>query len=455
MIKNIKIKNFKSFKKAGKIDIGKINVFVGPNSSGKSSFIQGLLLLKNAIQCAVEKHYKALEGDYKSLVYNKDAQNKLQYTMSFNDSEIYKDNLDENKIRYNFLNIHQEDIKTIKDIYETINLKDMCVTLKIMEEDSTISSDELELNSFELTTNKNAKVEIFFKDNKYSLKLNDREIKNIEIFNACNFYFKIEKINLKNIRDDEKEDIFLSFSILEKLENTLIEFSNKLIYMTSVRTDFLRSENIGKDDKTARVGSRGQHTLSALMDIDRCCDKDCNYKYKKTKIDYWLDEFDLGDKIEIKEVKNNEYSIMIRNKYLDIYNNILDVGIGTSQLLPLIIESVNSNDNSFIIVEEPETHIHPKAQAKLSDLFVSCAQNDNKTFIIETHSIFLITQLQILVASKEIDASDVKVYFFDQDREGTKIKHMALAENGQFEQEWPSGFFDIHYELGRKLFELM
>lgn len=454
MIENIKIKNFKSFKKAGKIDIGKINVFVGPNSSGKSSFIQGLLLLKNVIECAVEKHYKALEGDYKSLVYNKDAQNKLQYTMSFDDSEIYNDTLDEFKIRNNFLNIEEEDIERIKDIYKTISLKDMCVTLKIVE-DSMISSDELELNSFELTTNRNAKVEIFFEDNKYSIKLNNKKIENIGIFNACNFYFKIEKINLKDIIDDIKEEVFLSFSILEKLENTLIEFSNKLIYMTSVRTDFLRSENIGKDKKTARVGSRGQYTLSALMDIDRCCDKDCNYKYKKAKIGYWLDEFDLGDKIEIKEVRNNEYSIMIRNKYLDIYNNILDVGIGTSQLLPLIIESVNSDDNSFIIVEEPETHIHPKAQAKLSDLFVSCAQNDNKKFLIETHSIFLITELQILVASKKIDANDVKVYFFDQDREGTKIKNMVLAENGQFEEEWPSGFFDIHYELGKKLFELM
>ena len=78
MIKNIQIKNFKSFKKAGNIDIGKINVFVGPNSSGKSSFIQGLLLLKNAIECVVDKHYKGLEGDYTSLVYHKDTHNKLQ-----------------------------------------------------------------------------------------------------------------------------------------------------------------------------------------------------------------------------------------------------------------------------------------------------------------------------------------------------------------------------------------
>ncbi len=146
---------------------------------------------------------------------------------------------------------------------------------------------------------------------------------------------------------------------------------------------------------------------------------------------------------------------MIRNKYLDIYNNILDVGIGTSQLLPLIIESVNSEDQSMIIIEEPETHIHPNEQAKLSDLFVGCANDDNKKFIIETHSIFLVTQLQILIASGEISSEDVKVYFFDQDKEGTKITNMELNKNGQFEDEWPSGFFDIHYELGRKLFELM
>ena len=457
MIKKIQLKNFKSFKKAGNIDIGKINVFVGPNSSGKSSFIQGLLLLKNAIQCVVDKNYKGLKGDYRSFVYNKNTHNKLQYKIAFNEDEQTENPIEESTIKEDFSDISEDDIAKIKDYYKQVNLKDMSVTLRVSEESENdiLNTDGLEINTFEITSKGNFKVAIFIKDQKYRLKLNDVEIDDLNISNTCKFYFKINKKTLSGLSEKAKDELFLTYSILEKLESTLVDFSDKLIYMASLRTDFLRSENIGKDDKTSRVGSRGQHTLSALMDIDRCCEKDSEIKYRKAKIDYWLDEFDLGDKIEVEKVETDKYSIMIRNKYLDIYSNILDVGIGTSQLLPLIIESVNSADDSFIIIEEPETHIHPKAQAKLSDLFVGCANDDNKKFIIETHSIFLVTQLQILIASGKIAAEDVKVYFFDQDEEGTNITNMILSENGQFEDEWPSGFFDIHYELGKKLFELM
>ncbi len=306
MIKNIKLKNFKSFKKEGQIDIGKINVFVGPNSSGKSSFIQGLLLFKNAIQCVVDKHYKGLDGDYRSLIYEKDIHNKIQYKISFDEERETVAAFEEDEIRESFSDISKDDIIKVKKYYDEANLKDMEVTLKI-ENDNKLRTDGFEINTFEIVTKGDVKISIFTEDDEYKLKLNGNEVKGLEISNQCNFYFKLNREKLEGLSDELKDDILLSYAILEKLESTLIEFSNKLIYMTSLRTDFLRSENIGKDDKTSRVGSRGQHTLSALMDIDRCCDKDCNVKYKKAKIDYWLDEFDLGDKIEVKEVEKDRY----------------------------------------------------------------------------------------------------------------------------------------------------
>lgn len=454
MIKDLKLKNFKSFKKTGKIDIGKINVFVGPNSSGKSSFIQGLLLFKNSIQCVVEKQYKNLEGDYKSLIYDKDTHNKIEYKMTFDETAELREELSEEKIRDVFTDISDQDIEKTLNYYSEVKLKSMAVTLKIVDE-GMIRTDEFEINTFEITTKGNVKIKVFLEEDKYKLKLNNDVIDEIEVLHTCKFYFKMNKKSLENLSEDLKDKMMLAFAILEKLESDLIDFSNKLIYMGSLRTDFLRSDNLDLNEDSSSVGSRGQRTLSILKEIDKYCDKDSDVKYKKAKIDHWLDEFDLGDKIEVKRTDKGKYSIMIRNKYLDIYNNILDVGIGTSQILPIIIESVNSKNDSLIIVEEPETHIHPKAQAKLADLFVGCVNDDNKRFIIETHSIFLVTQLQILVASGQISEKDVKVYFFDQDEEGSKIKDMVLAKNGQFEEEWPSGFFDIHYQLGKKLFELM
>lgn len=154
-------------------------------------------------------------------------------------------------------------------------------------------------------------------------------------------------------------------------------------------------------------------------------------------------------------MNGDKYSVFIRNKNLGIYNNLSEVGFGTRQLLPIIIEAINSPRQSTIIVEEPETHIHPKAQSKLADLFVSSAIEGDRRFIIETHSIFLVTELQILVAEGKIKAEDVGIYYFTQDSEGSRAINMKLRQNGQFEEEWPSGFFDIHYLLGKKLFDLL
>ena len=165
MIKNIQIKNFKSFKKAGNIDIGKINVFVGPNSSGKSSFIQGLLLLKNAIECVVDKHYKGLEGDYTSLVYHKDTHNKLQYKISFNKDKKITKPLEETTIEEDFVGITKDDMMKIKNYYKQVDLKDMSVILRVGE-NSVLNTDGLEINTFEVATKGNLKTEIFIKDEK-------------------------------------------------------------------------------------------------------------------------------------------------------------------------------------------------------------------------------------------------------------------------------------------------
>ena len=104
---------------------------------------------------------------------------------------------------------------------------------------------------------------------------------------------------------------------------------------------------------------------------------------------------------------------------------------------------------------EPESHIHPNAQSKLAELFVDIVSTQNKKFLIETHSIFLIVQLQILIAKKVINPDDICIYYFNQKEDGTEVKNMEISENGQFKEAWPSGFFDVQMELGKMLFSCM
>lgn len=452
MVKSIEIKNFKSFKQSANIDLKKINVFVGPNSSGKSSFIQGLLLLKNTINCEMKQLTFGVEGDmltYTSLLNSDDIDNKIKYGLNL-EGEVKKDCVNKQEILSIFPPELVEDVDESIGKYEVIGLNDVSLNLEVLDDIT------LKINPFKVNTTNNININVYKDNEVYKLSLNDETIDTIEVIYPCNFQIELNNDKLKSINKDDLEKLVLVLVVLQKTVYHLNEFAQNLLYMESSRKDFNRIEALQDIKASETVGSKGQNTLSILLDIINSCDKDdIECIYKKEKINFWLDKFDLGDDIDVSEVDKNRYSINIRNKHLGIYNNILDVGVGTSQLLPIIVESVNSKKRSKIIIEEPETHIHPKAQATLADLFVDSAIRDDKKFIVETHSIFLITQLQILVASGKIDADDVGIYYFTQDSEGSNIMNINILDNGQFEEEWPSGFFDIHYQLGRKLFELM
>ncbi|KNF07086.1 hypothetical protein CLPU_26c00110 [Gottschalkia purinilytica] len=464
MIKSVELKNFKAFKKSGTVDIRKVNIFVGANSSGKSSFIQSLLLLKNYIDSKEEDKVfcptKGI-GTYKTLVYNNNLENKIGYKITF--SSRKEENLD---LQDTLIDV------TLFDDEKSMNSEHICdtdeITCSLIESLNDISVKEIEfiikLNSdgipvvdeFKIISNKSDEVTIYLNKNSYQLKLNNDELEIPDIIVPFKFYFKVNKDKIKDLSKDSLEIVLKSNHLLEDLNKKAIEFSKKLIYIESLRSKIERAQYIHTEDSFRTVGTKGENTLNALLGIDRVSvNEDKSKEEIKGKINYWLNEFDLGDNIDIKKSDEENYSIVIRNKNLGIYNNISDVGIGTSQLLPIIVESVNSPRGSTIIIEEPETHIHPKAQSKLSDLFVDCSKNDDKKFFIETHSIFLVTQLQILVSQGKISPEDVRVYYFIQDKDGSRAINMNILENGQFEQEWPSGFFDIHYELGKKLFESM
>jgi AAA ATPase domain/Protein of unknown function (DUF3696) len=127
-----------------------------------------------------------------------------------------------------------------------------------------------------------------------------------------------------------------------------------------------------------------------------------------------------------------------------------DVGIGISQMLPVLVHAVAS-ENKLIAIEQPEIHLHPAMQAELGDVFIESAlrQNGNQ-FIIETHSEHLI--LRILRRIRETTAGkdtpvritpeDVAVLYVKPGVDGSEIVELKVDEHGRFKDNWPSGFFE-------------
>jgi energy-coupling factor transporter ATP-binding protein EcfA2 len=113
--------------------------------------------------------------------------------------------------------------------------------------------------------------------------------------------------------------------------------------------------------------------------------------------------------------------------------NLMDVGYGVSQALPVIVQSVLHRQQSLLLVQQPEVHLHPRAQAALGTFFAELASTGNNTLLIETHSDYLIDRVRQEVAKGTLDASQVLILFFHKPRIETTVYPIHLDRLGNIE----------------------
>ena len=122
--------------------------------------------------------------------------------------------------------------------------------------------------------------------------------------------------------------------------------------------------------------------------------------------------------------------------------NIMDVGYGVSQSLPIVVDVVSaresssgvrgrrrSNGRSFLL-QQPEVHLHPRGQAELASLFIEAFKKNNDRFLIETHSDYIIDRVRISVRKRKLKPEDVSVLYFEPKGRAVTIHDMTLDEHG-------------------------
>jgi predicted ATPase len=157
-------------------------------------------------------------------------------------------------------------------------------------------------------------------------------------------------------------------------------------------------------------------------------------------------EVDENKEINISEYDNKLVYLFVKNKQLRL--GFEDIGSGISYIFP-ILTSLWESKLSF--VEQPELHLHPKAQCEFGDVFIS-AFNKGNISVIESHSEHIILRIlrrikettnDILIPKElKIQCSEVSIYYFEPQPEGhTEVKRIRIDRHGELMDVWPNGFF--------------
>jgi hypothetical protein len=159
----------------------------------------------------------------------------------------------------------------------------------------------------------------------------------------------------------------------------------------------------------------------------------------------------LYDEIQNRPERTPVDELVLRDCRTETRVTHRDVGIGVSQVLPVLVHAY-ANENKIIAIEQPEIHLHPALQADLGDLFIESALGKRQnTFLLETHSEHLIlrilrrvretTEKRLPEGMEPIKPEDISVVYVDPTSNGSIVKLLTVTPDGDFAEPWPGGFF--------------
>jgi predicted ATPase len=431
MLTDLGIKNFKCFQDTKNLEIRPLTFLVGPNSSGKSSILKMLLMLKQTIDSTdidnpLLSNGNLIEmGAYPEFIYKGELNRDLE--VNFNiliDPEIYKHRIPPNIIEREHRSKEQN---LFIKLLLSYNRKTTRVRLK---------ESEIRLNDQIREHLIRGQNRIYAVDSYYmgTDKLIDWHRYNVKPIKFCGFDLAVR-------RSEKPEKIILEPYYESHIFRSIVESEFRNMFYIGPLRDFPKRIYVASGQAPRDVETRGQRAVDILWFSHRSGHR--SIKKIEEEVRYWFKEFAIANDIKLEPIGKGSiyYRLVIIDHATGAEVNFVDIGFGASQTLPIIIQSFYAPKDSILLIEQPEIHLHPKAQSIIGDLFIKAINGADRTFIIETHSEHILARVRRRIAEKQIEKDKVAIYYFEPTEDGTCIKQVTLNDQGQY-VDFPKGFFE-------------
>lgn len=232
----------------------------------------------------------------------------------------------------------------------------------------------------------------------------------------------------------------------------------RIVYLGPLRQDPQVVYKAAPGGAAGFIGTKGEFTATALhtyraRDV-RSFDVDGSPERISLSeaVNRWATRLQVADSIQTQDLARMGLQVFVQRGGIKPVD-ITSVGVGVSQLLPVLVTCLLSEPGSLILLEQPELHLHPAVQQRLGDFLLACARS-GRQLVVETHSEYLVSRLRRWIAEDPTDelVDAVALYFVEQIEDESRFRRVALNEYGGVE-DWPSGFFDQAATDARALLE--
>ena len=453
MFTSVTANNYRAWRTTGDIELAPVTGFFGANSSGKSSLLQLFLLLKQTVQSPDASKVLDL-GD--------DSANALFSVGSWQNLGFGRVLPQEVEFSFGWVPIHRTAIEIFEaesdipdEIVElprlTYNTAIHISKLRAFTRRFSYRSDDLLV---ELSRWHPREHEVSWNKVTASVRGGHNRLRPLEAGEGASPSDDIFLQSLVHCYGFPNELLahYRNASFLRDLQLELEhQFERRLFYLGPRRNRGQRRYP-WHGSEPADVGPSGERTVEALLAsrdrgrnnvaalaVDGTPEERISVEEHVARM---LRDLGLVTEFSVERASEGSelYRVKVQLARTSIPVDLVDVGFGVSQLLPLLVLLAYVPEGSTVLLEQPEMHLHPRVQSKLADVLIEVTQTRKLQIILESHSEHLLMRMQRRVAEQEIPPGDVALYFCDNDGEESNISQLQFDDCGSI-SNWPEDFF--------------